>query len=146
MKPICLIFAIPLIFSACNQEANKATSAASITTEQTENGMVQAVKTIDTDEAKALLEKEEDLVILDVRTPEEYAGGHLKNAVLLNKYDADFETRIQDLDREKPYLVYCAMGGRSGETKALMQKLGFKKVYDTKGFEDLKNAGLPVEN
>ncbi|MBK0402634.1 rhodanese-like domain-containing protein [Adhaeribacter sp. BT258] len=105
----------------------------------------QEVKTISSEEAGTLVASEKELVILDVRTPEEFTKGHLKNATLLNKYEPDFEARIKTLDREKPYLVYCASGGRSGETKALMQTLGFKKVYDAKGFEDLKAAGLPVE-
>jgi rhodanese-related sulfurtransferase len=145
MRPIYLLFAGALVATACSQEANQTAAAGQIITEQTQAATDQEVKTISSAEAGTLVASEKELVILDVRTPEEFAGGHLKNATLLNKYEPDFEAKIKALDREKPYLVYCASGGRSGETKTLMQALGFKKVYDAKGFEGLKTAGLPVE-
>lgn len=97
-------------------------------------------------QAQALIEKRNDLVILDVRTPAEFAGGHLKHAQLLNKYDPAFETKLKALDRNKTYLVYCAVGGRSGQAAQLMQQFGFKHVYDaTEGYNHLKAAGVAVE-
>ncbi|HSI90025.1 MAG TPA: rhodanese-like domain-containing protein [Adhaeribacter sp.] len=145
MRPIYFLLAGALAVTACSQEVTKTASVNQTTTEQTQNATGQDVKTISTDEAKTVLETEKDLVVLDVRTPEEYAGGHLQNAVLINKYDSDFEAKIKALDREKPYLVYCASGVRSGQAKEMMKALGFKKVYDAKGFEGLKAAGVPVE-
>src|SRR5690606_16831707 len=117
MKPIYYLLACVLTATACNREATKTTSATQTTTAQTQNATVQNVKTISPEEAKTVVENEKELVVLDVRTPEEFAAGHLKNAVLINKYNAGFEARIKELDREKPYLVYCASGGRSGQTK-----------------------------
>lgn len=143
MKPIYLFLAA-LAVTACN--SNASTPGNPPTVEQQQNGTPKAVKTIRSAEAKALIEKQKDLVILDVRTPQEFAGGHLKNALLLNKYAPDFETSLKALDRNKPYLLYCAVGGRSGEAARQMQQLGFTQIYDaTEGFNPLKDAGVPIE-
>lgn len=72
-------------------------------------------------------------IIIDVRTPEEYAQGHLANALLMNIYDTDFEERIKQLDPKKTYYVYCRSGGRSMQAAKLMEKLGFERVYNLAG-------------
>ena len=101
---------------------------------------------VSSQEAKALLAQQKDIVILDIRTPGEWASGYLQGAQLMNFYDADFSERLQAMDPAKPYLVYCAVGGRSKEALAIMNKLGFKRVYEAKeGFNALKKAGIPVE-
>ncbi|MBK9730772.1 MAG: rhodanese-like domain-containing protein [Chitinophagaceae bacterium] len=78
------------------------------------------------------LEKE-NVVILDVRTPEEYKEGHIPQSVLLNYYDSDFETKIDALDKNKTYLVYCASGGRSSKASAMMSGKEFKEIYNLQG-------------
>ncbi len=75
----------------------------------------------------------ENLVILDVRTPEEFAEGHLAGAVMIDFYDTDFVDRLDELDPAVPYLVYCRSGSRSGQTTALMKDLGFADVADVDG-------------
>lgn len=93
-----------------------------------------------------MLAQQEDIIILDVRTPAEYEAGHLKGARLIDIYAADFQERLQGLDPNKTYLVYCAVGGRSREALQLMGQLGFQQVYDaSEGLSALKNAGIPVE-
>lgn len=74
-----------------------------------------------------------DFVILDVRTPSEYAGGHLINAQNINYYDANFSSQIGALDHSRMYLLYCAGGSRSTATFNLMQSLHFKEVYNLSG-------------
>jgi rhodanese-related sulfurtransferase len=72
--------------------------------------------------------------ILDVRTAGEYQSGHLKNALQadwLNK--TQFADRTQYLDKNKPVLVYCASGVRSGQAMQLMAQQGFKQVYNLEG-------------
>ena len=89
---------------------------------------------------------EKDVVILDVRTPEEYAAGHLKGAVLIDFLAKDFEQKIQSLDKDKTYLVHCKSGRRSAGAcnKLGAQKIG--KLYNLEGgFEAWKSAGKPVE-
>ena len=75
----------------------------------------------------------DDLVILDVRTPEEFGEGHLDGAILVDFYNDDFRDQIAALDPDVPYLLYCRSGNRSGQTAALMTELGFKDVADVDG-------------
>ena len=87
-------------------------------------------------------------VVLDVRTPEEYAQGHLpeKTPINLDFYAPDFRERLAQLDRGKTYLVYCRTGHRSGETVNFMKELGFRRVYDLQGgILAWQGAGLPVK-
>lgn len=86
-----------------------------------------------------------DLVILDVRTPEEFAEGHLDGADMIDFYRTDFADEIADLDPDAPYLVYCRSGNRSGQTVALMRELGFTNVSDIDGgILSWTDAGLPM--
>ena len=86
-----------------------------------------------------------DLVILDVRTPEEFAEGHLEGAVMIDFYDLDFADQLAELDPDVPYLLYCRSGNRSGQTLALMEELGFTDVADVDGgINQWQAAGLPV--
>ncbi|MCL6641838.1 MAG: rhodanese-like domain-containing protein [Candidatus Bipolaricaulota bacterium] len=89
-----------------------------------------------------------DFIVLDVRTPEEFARGHLpeKTPMNLDFYASDFRERLSRLDRGRTYLVYCRTGNRSGETVALMKELGFRRVYDLQGgILAWQSAGLPVK-
>ena len=82
-------------------------------------------------------------MILDVRTPEEFAEGHIEGAVQIDFYAPDFADRIAELDRDVPYLVYCQSGTRSGQTRQLMADLGFRSVTDVDGgFVAWIDAGL----
>ena len=74
-----------------------------------------------------------DLVVLDVRTPDEYEGGRLPDAQLLDFYRADFADRLAELPKDVPYLLYCRSGNRSGQTRALMEQMGFTDVADVDG-------------
>ena len=86
------------------------------------------------------------LVVLDVRTPDEFAEGHLPGAILVDFYEPDFPSRLQALDPGVPYLVYCRSGARSGRTEQLMGQLGFADVTDVEGgILAWIDAGLPVE-
>jgi rhodanese-related sulfurtransferase len=69
-----------------------------------------------------------DFVVLDVRTPAEFAGGHLPGAVNLDIQSHDFETRLTGLDRGKTYLVYCRSGNRSTKAVQAMERLEFPRV------------------
>jgi len=74
-----------------------------------------------------------DVTVIDVRTPEEFAEGHLADATLIDFYADDFAARIAALPADEPYLVYCRSGNRSGQAVALMEELGFGTVYDMDG-------------
>ena len=71
--------------------------------------------------------------IIDVRTPEEFAEGHLPGADLIDISAADFDSRIEALDRSATYFVYCRSDNRSGQATALMADLGFESIYELEG-------------
>jgi phage shock protein E len=86
-----------------------------------------------------------DLVVLDVRTPEEFAEGHLAGAEILDFYRADFTDRLAELDQDVPYLLYCRSGNRSGQALAMMRELGFTDVTEIEGgVISWSQLGLPL--
>lgn len=85
-------------------------------------------------------------VLLDVRTPEEFSDGHLKNAANINFHNDTFEEEIDELDKRKKYLVYCRSGNRSRQAMFLMRDLGFEEVYNLeRGIIDWKQNNFPIE-
>lgn len=86
-------------------------------------------------------------VILDVRKPEEYAGGHLKNAVSLDFLNpVAFDKGLNELDKTKHYYVYCRSGKRSHAAAEKMLKQGFKVFEMEGGYLNWTSQGFPVEN
>ena len=76
---------------------------------------------------------ERDVVLLDVRTPEEYAAGHLEGATNLPLAADDFRDRVAELDPDTAYAVYCRTGVRSQQAMEIMRKAGIEAVYDLDG-------------
>jgi rhodanese-related sulfurtransferase len=74
-----------------------------------------------------------NFVILDARTPREFSEGHLANAININFYADTFRQEMNQLDREKTYLIYCRRGVRSDRTLQMMQEMGFQQVYNLLG-------------
>lgn len=102
-------------------------------------------KLIDVADAERLIASKQ-VVILDVRTPEEFAAGHIASATNLNFYAEDFPAKLQQLDKNQNYLVHCAVGGRSAKASAAMTSLGFKSVYDLEGgMKAWEKAARPIE-
>ena len=71
--------------------------------------------------------------LVDVRTPQEFANGHLENAKNVNFNDAEFKQKIALLDKSKPIAVYCGVGGRSGKASKILAELGFTDIADLAG-------------
>ncbi|WP_297792708.1 rhodanese-like domain-containing protein [uncultured Eudoraea sp.] len=78
----------------------------------------------------------ENAVLIDVRTPEEYADGHLENAININWYDEDFIDQFKDIEKGKTVYVYCKKGGRSSSAAELLNSSGYKDVVDLLGGYD----------
>ncbi len=76
---------------------------------------------------------EENLQLIDVRTEEEFAVNHLKNAQNICVTSPDFKQKVASLDKEKPVYVYCKKGGRSAKAASILKDMGFTKVYDLQG-------------
>lgn len=75
----------------------------------------------------------ENILLIDVRTPDEYASGHIENSVNIDYRAGNFKELIKELDTNQDVYVYCKVGGRSGSAAKMMEDLGFKKIYDLKG-------------
>ncbi|MEZ5004717.1 MAG: rhodanese-like domain-containing protein [Chitinophagales bacterium] len=84
-------------------------------------------------EFKKKMEVYDDSVLIDVRTPEEIREYALEGHLVLNIMDPSFTTKIDALDREKSYFVYCRSGNRSGQACRYMLSQGFKKLYNLSG-------------
>ena len=75
----------------------------------------------------------DDLILLDIRTPQEFAKGRIKGAMLIDYYGGEFVERLKKLDRNRTYLIYCRSGNRTGRSLAIFKRLGFTQVYHLEG-------------
>jgi rhodanese-related sulfurtransferase len=96
--------------------------------------------------AQVLEDRSPEVVLLDIRTPEEYADGHVPGSVNIDFYAADFADQLDALGKDVPYVVYCRSGNRSGSAMGIMEGLGFSEVWDVDGgIVAWSQAGLPLE-
>jgi rhodanese-related sulfurtransferase len=138
MKPLALLCATLLCLNAALAE-DPAPS-------YVELKAAQAIELVQKDAAATKADpKKEPLTVLDVRTPEEYAKGHIAGAKNLDYQSDSFKQELAKLDKSKPCLLHCAAGGRSAKTRELMKALGFKMVYHLEGgLTAWTKAGGPV--
>ncbi len=108
---------------------------------------VQLSKDIFPTEAWELISQKregDDLVIIDVSTPQEFKNLHLEGAINLNLLSRFFKARLDVMNKSKTYVVYCKVGGRSKIAQKLMQQFGFRIVYNVIGGTLLwEEEGLP---
>jgi rhodanese-related sulfurtransferase len=104
-----------------------------------------AVENVDAKQFNELLQKK-DGILIDLRTPGEIEKGYIAGSRMIDYTDKNYEQEFAKLDKNKTTYVYCAGGGRSADAAQYLKSHGFKKVVNlTKGFNDWKKAGLPVE-
>jgi phage shock protein E len=77
--------------------------------------------------------KNQKVQLIDVRTPAEFASGHLKNAKNINYASDNFPEEMSKLDHTKALYIYCAAGGRSSKAVPVLEQLGFKQIFDLEG-------------
>jgi rhodanese-related sulfurtransferase len=89
---------------------------------------------------------ERGVVIVDVRTPEEFAAGHLQGAVNIDVSASTFDSQIAALDKDVVYAVYCRSGNRSTIAVGKMSDAGFSNLFNFNqgGFAELAAAGAPT--
>jgi rhodanese-related sulfurtransferase len=122
-----LIASVAVVLSACG------------TTSSPRHSSISAV------EASQWVTNDTNAVILDVRTREEFADGHLPGAKLIPWTDDDFESRVEkELKRDKPLLVYCARGPRSNAASEKLAALGFQVRNLDGGIHAWKRGGHPI--
>lgn len=103
------------------------------------------VRTQPAAEAASLLD-DPDVVILDIRTPEEVAEARLPGDVVnIDFYEPDFQDQLAALDPDASYVMYCRTGNRSGTARGILSQLGFSDVVDIDGgIVGWSEAGLPI--
>lgn len=82
-------------------------------------------------------------LLLDVRTPEEFASGHIPGAVNIS-VDA-LSQRLSEVPQDEPVVVYCRSGNRSNQAAQILDKAGYTQIYDLGGIVTWAEQGLPVE-
>lgn len=111
------------------------------------SAMAQSPVLLNTDRTDSLLKAMPNIQVLDVRTPGEYANGHLHNAQNIDVRDASFTQQLAKLDPSKPVLVYCLAGSRSAKAAGIMASSGFKQVYDMQGgFAKWTAGNKPIDS
>jgi len=96
-------------------------------------GQAEGVRVVSVEQAASLLELAPAPTIVDVRTPQEFAQGHLEGAVLVDFNAPDFRDRIAEFPRDGHYVIYCRSGNRSAGARQVMTDLGFTDVADIEG-------------
>lgn len=123
MKKIIIILSISLFFIACSNKG---------------------YKNLNIEKAIKLINESTNLVILDVRTREEYLAGNIPNSINIDVLSQDFKSKIDMLDKNKEYLVYCRSGNRSAIASSIMSTNGFLNIYNLQNiaYQDFANAML----
>ena len=89
----------------------------------------------------------EGTVIIDVRTPGEFASGHLEGALNIDVQSPDFAAQVSQLDPTQEYFIYCRSGNRSGQAISQMSNMGFTSMINGGSVEQASNySGIPVIN
>ncbi len=126
-----LILALSVLVAACSSD----------TTTQT----IELVSPADA--AQVITDDPAGLVVLDIRTLEEFNDAHLADAVMVDFYAEDFADQLDTLDKDVPYVLYCRTGNRSSDAVNTMEDLGFVEVYEIDGgIVNWYDQGYPVVN
>jgi rhodanese-related sulfurtransferase len=129
-KLVGLALVVLLLASACSSGSDTATIELV--------SPAEAAQVIDDDPS--------GLVVLDIRTPEEFNEVRLADSVNVDFYAADFAEQLDGLDKDDPYVMYCRSGNRSSEAVKTMKELGFVEVYEVDGgIVNWYDSGFPVE-
>jgi len=84
-------------------------------------------------------------VVLDVRTPAEYAAGHLEGATNIDVQASTFSSKVSKLDKNVPYFVYCHSGNRAGQAITAMKAMGFTNLTNGMGIDAAsQTSGLKI--
>lgn len=128
MKKIVLIsmLIVTLLLISCSGKDTNNTNR------DEESGVIM----ITPEEAKEQLDKNSEIILVDVRTKSEYKGEHIEGAILLPLDDISEKASEVIPDQEKTYYVYCRSGNRSATAAQLLVDLGYKNIYDLGGISD----------
>ena len=101
-----------------------------------ENGKSSTYEQITAEQAKTIMDTEKDYIIIDARTEEEFAEGHIENAILIPEYEIKDRAEKELPDKEQLILVYCRSGRRSKIASEELVNLGYTNVKEFGGIID----------
>lgn len=107
----------------------------------------QIIKNITVEEAHTIIQNNENsnnVVIIDVRTPEEFNQEHIEDASNIDFYSDNFKDELNKLDKTRTYVIHCRSGSRSAQALEMMKQLGFREVYNMGGIIQWKENGFPT--
>lgn len=118
------LLTVTAVFTACG-------------TKTTESAISETgYRSVTAEEAKNLMDTESDYLILDVRSTEEYDGGHIPDAVLMPDYEVADRAEQELLKKDQLLLVYCRSGNRSKGAAKTLVSLGYSNVVEFGGIND----------
>ena len=91
---------------------------------------------IDYENAKIILKNDKNVILLDVRSPQEYKEGHLENSINIPVYDISKKIESIIPEKETTIIVYCQSGNRSKKSIDILEKTGYTKLYNIVGGMD----------
>jgi rhodanese-related sulfurtransferase len=137
---LVLFFIVAVALSGCIGDKKSVNNTVTDTKVSEKNTYIN----VNVTQAKEMIDRGE-VFILDVRTPEEYASGHIKNSTLLAVQDIpanELDIKLKELPKDKKILVYCRSGRRSATASTILVNNGFSQVYNMQGgIADWMNAG-----
>lgn len=132
MKFVATVAIVLVAFSCQSQQTKSNAPAATTVSQSTSVPTGSPFTNVDVAGFKQLMGGN-DVVVLDVRTPQETAMGMIEGAIQINVMDPSFQQKIASLDKDKTYLVYCRSGRRSVTACNTMADAGFSKLYNLLG-------------
>lgn len=130
MKKIVTVLLVTALLAGCGVDETSQTA------QTTENTSQEAYMNITAEEAKNLMDTEDDYVILDVRTQEEYEEKHIPGAVLIPDTEIAQRAEQELTDKDQLILVYCRSGRRSKLASEELEKLGYTRIREFGGIID----------
>lgn len=123
---LIMVISIMFVLGGCKNSSEK-----NQTLEQTD-----AIHKITAEQAKKIMDENTDIIVLDVRTKEEYNEGHIEGAILIPNEDINDTQPEQLPELNKQILLYCRTGNRSGQASEKLSKIGYTNIYDFGGIQD----------
>ena len=139
MKKILAILMLVITLTACGtEEAADNSTILNETTETTEpaEDVLVPYEPITAEDAKKLMDTESDYIVVDARTAEEFAEGHIPGAILIPEYEIADRARAELPDKDQLILVYCRSGRRSKIASQALTDLGYTNVKEFGGIID----------
>ncbi len=138
---LAAVMAIFMVFPACSSKGSTSSIISSGTASDeskalAESGSSGGYHKLTAEEAKAMMDGSEDIIVVDVRTQEEYDEGHIPNSVLIPNETITQTPPEQLPDKDATILIYCRSGNRSRQAAENLLAMGYTNIYDFGGIRD----------